>query len=83
MKKLINRFSIPAQWLPHATRIGLGLVVVFIFVLHGNHVLNLPLVDTFEGVLYDARVRATMPGSINPQVVIIDIDEKSLKEEGR
>lgn len=83
MKNLMNRFSIPAGWLTYATRIGLGLAVVFIFFLHGSHTLNLPLVDTFEGVLYDARVRATMPESINPQVVIIDIDEKSLKEEGR
>jgi len=83
MKKLMDRFSIPATWLPHATRIGLGLVVVFIFILHGFHVLNLPLVENFEGVLYDARLRATMPESVNQQVVIIDIDEKSLKEEGR
>lgn len=83
MKKIMSRFSIPAKWLPLATRIGLGLAVVFIFFLHSSHLINLPLVDNFEGVLYDARVRATMPDTLNSQVVIIDIDEKSLKEEGR
>lgn len=79
----MKRLSIPAQWLPHVTRIGLGLGVVFLFLLHSTHLVNLPLVNNFEGALYDARLRASMPDTINPQVVIIDIDEKSLKEEGR
>jgi len=57
--------------------------VVVLFVLHGAHLVNLPLVENFEGALYDARVRATMPDSISQQIVIIDFDEKSLKEEGR
>jgi adenylate cyclase len=79
----MKRLSLPARWLPHATRIGLGLGVVCIFILHGMHLFNLPLIENFEGVLYDARVRATMPDTVNQQLVIIDIDEKSLKEEGR
>ena len=75
--------SIPAAWHPHLPRIGLGLAVVMLFILHSFHVINLPLIESFEGVLYDARLRATMPGTVYTQVVIIDIDEKSLKAEGR
>ena len=83
MENLLKRLPLPARWLPHASRIGLGLAVVCLFVLHSAHIVKLPLVESFEWVLYDARVRATMSDTVSPQVVIIDIDEKSLKEEGR
>ena len=83
MEKLLKFLSIPAGWLPHLVRIGLGLVVVSLFLLHGSHIVNIPLVENFERELYDWRLRATMPNDIYDQVVIIDIDEKSLKEEGR
>lgn len=76
-------WSIPAAWYSHLPRIGLGLAVVMLFILHSFRVINLPFIESFEGVLYDARLRATMPGTVYTQVVIIDIDEKSLKAEGR
>jgi adenylate cyclase len=79
----MKRLPIPARWLPYAVRTGLGFGVALLFILHSIHVLNLPLVANLEGLFYDARVRATMPDSISQQVVIIDIDEKSLKQEGR
>ncbi|MFA6904177.1 MAG: CHASE2 domain-containing protein, partial [Gallionellaceae bacterium] len=83
MKNFKKFFSIPAGWLPHIVRIGLGLGVVCLFLLHSNHVVKLPLLDSAEGSLYDWRLRATMPADTYDKVVIIDIDEKSLKEEGR
>ena len=83
MEKFIKFLSIPARLLTNSVRIGLGLGVVFLFILHSAHIIKLPLVESFEWVLYDARVRATMPDTVNPQIVIIDIVEKSLKEEGR
>jgi adenylate cyclase len=83
MKKLINMLSIPAGWRTHYLRIGFGLLVVVIFALHGSHVINFSFITSLEGSLYDMRLRATMPGDVNQQVVIIDIDEKSLKQEGR
>lgn len=79
----MKRLPIAARWLPHAVRTVLGFFVVFLFILHSTHVVNLPLVANLEGLLYDARLRATMPDSISQQIVIIDIDEKSLKQEGR
>ncbi|MDQ2988858.1 MAG: adenylate/guanylate cyclase domain-containing protein [Pseudomonadota bacterium] len=33
--------------------------------------------------LYDVRLRATMPRTIDPRIVIVDIDENSLNEVGR
>lgn len=33
--------------------------------------------------LYDARVVSTMPGGVDPRVVVVDLDEKSLAEVGR
>ena len=83
MDKLLKRLSIPTGWLTHYVRIGLGFGVVCIFLLHSSHFMNIGLVESFEEELYDLRLRATMPQDIYDKVVIIDIDEKSLQEEGR
>ncbi|MGV8934291.1 MAG: CHASE2 domain-containing protein [Gallionellaceae bacterium] len=83
MEKLFKGMSLPAGWNTHLVRFSLGMAVVGLFVLHGVHLFPLPLVDNLEGSLYDTRLRATMPNTLNRQVVIIDIDEKSLQEEGR
>ena len=61
MEKLIKFLSIPAGWFTHFVRIGLGLGVVCIFLLHSSHFMNIALVESFEGALYDLRLRATMP----------------------
>jgi adenylate cyclase len=83
MEKLISYLSIPTRWQPYVVRIGLGFAVVLLFLLHSNHLIKLPLINNMEGALYDMRLRATMPDTLYPQVVIIDIDEKSLQQEGR
>jgi adenylate cyclase len=67
----------------HLVRIALGLVVVLIFVGHAARRYQIPFVNRFEDIVYDARLRLTMPDSIDPRVVIVDIDEKSLAVEGR
>jgi len=67
----------------HLVRIALGLVVVLIFVGHAARYYQIPFVNRFENIVYDARLRLTMPDSIDPRVVIVDIDEKSLAVEGR
>ena len=60
---------------------GLGIVVLFI----ANYALDEPVTffKRLELQAYDARLRATMPQKIDPRIVIIDIDERSLKAEGR
>ncbi|WP_254777894.1 CHASE2 domain-containing protein [Colwellia chukchiensis] len=44
------------------------------------------LLQRVEGILYDARLLATLPAQprkFDEQVIIIDIDEKSMREQGR
>ena len=42
-------------------RIALGLVVVLIFVGHAARYYQIPFVNRFENIVYDARLRLTMP----------------------
>ncbi len=35
-------------------------------------------VSRLDNIIYDARLRFTMPGTVDPRIVILDIDEKSL-----
>ncbi len=67
----------------HLVRIALGLVVVLAFVGHASRYYQIPFIDRFENIVYDARLRLTMASSVDPRIVIIDIDEKSLAAEGR
>ena len=67
----------------HLVRIALGLVVVLAFAGHAAGYYKIPFIDRFENIVYDARVRMTMPRTVDPRIVIVDIDEKSLAAEGR
>jgi len=64
-------------------RIALGLAVVLAFAGHAGRYYRIPFVDRFENIIYDARLRLTMANNVDPRIVIIDIDEKSLAVEGR
>lgn len=67
----------------HALLIVLGLAVVFLFVGNAARFYRLGFVDFVEDKLYDTRLRFAMPNTPDENVVILDIDEKSLKDEGR
>ena len=73
----------------HLVRISLGLLVVVVFLGHvissarKEPLYQLPLISTLEAVIYDTRVRLTMPRTVDSRVVIVDIDEKSLLERER
>jgi adenylate cyclase len=67
----------------HLVRIALGLVVVLAFAGHAGRRYQIPFIDRFENIVYDARLRMTMANNVDPRIVIIDIDEKSLAAEGR
>jgi adenylate cyclase len=62
-------------------RLLTGLAITFLFI--AATVTGLGLFDGLERKAYDLRVRATVPGTLDPRVVIADIDEKSLKALGR
>ncbi|KAA3622739.1 MAG: adenylate/guanylate cyclase domain-containing protein [Proteobacteria bacterium] len=61
----------------------IGMTVTFAFALAVTGFLRIPLLQLLEFATYDARVRLTAPGKVDPRVVIVDIDEKSLRAEGR
>ena len=58
----------------------MGLAVVIVFLGHSVERYRLPLVDNLEAIIYDTRLRLTMPGGVDQRIVILDIDEKSLAE---
>jgi len=64
----------------HIVRIFIGVIVVAIFLGHVVERYRLPLIDNLEAIIYDTRLRLTMPGGVDPRIVILDIDEQSLAE---
>ena len=67
----------------NAILIGLGLLIVLIFVGNVANFYRIGFVDRISAILYDYRLSLTMPSTVDERIVILDIDEKSLKEEGR
>ena len=67
----------------HATRIGLGLAVLLVFVIHASNWARIGFIDQIENIAYDQRLLLTMPNTVERRIVIVDIDEKSLTAEGR
>jgi len=67
----------------NALLIGLGLLLVLIFIGSAARFYHLNLVGQLSAILYDYRLQLTMPRTVDDRIVILDIDEKSLKEEGR
>lgn len=67
----------------NAKLIGLGLLIVLLFAGNAAQLYKLNFVDQLSDILYDYRLQWTMPRTVDERVVILDIDEKSLKEEGR
>ena len=65
------------------TRIILGLLLGLFFLGHSARLYQVPLLNTLDAFVYDARLRLTMPGDIDERIVILDIDERSLSEQGR
>ena len=67
----------------HAIPITLGVAMLLVFLLHAAKVVSIPLIQHIEAISYDARLQLTMPKTLDHRIVIVDIDEKSLAEEGR
>jgi len=67
----------------HAVRYALGLVVLLVLLGHAARFYQIGFINRLDAIIYDTKVRLTMPQSIDERVVILDIDEKSLGEIGR
>jgi adenylate cyclase len=83
--KAVKKFSFPWRQMPLSSlvRIGVGMLVVGFFFLHETDWVSSRFVQQLELQAYDARLRLFMPKTLDPRVVILDIDEKSLNAEGR
>jgi adenylate cyclase len=66
----------------HSIRIGFSLLIVLIFLMNAWGALNLGFIQRLENYSYDLRLQWTMPGTLDKRIVILDIDEKSLQEQG-
>jgi adenylate cyclase len=66
----------------HWRRMLVTLVPLVFALLHISGMLHLQVLERLDNIIYDARLRATMPRTLDDRIVIIDIDEKSLEQLG-
>ncbi len=80
-KKIVKlpKFKFPK----FALRILLGLAATALLIANAIHLVDIGLIERLELISYDSRVKLTMPGGVDPRIVIVDLDEKSLAEVGR
>ena len=67
----------------HWRRIAVTLIPLILALLHASEVMPLGVLKRIDDIIYDARLRATMPRTLDNRIVILDVDEKSLAEVGR
>jgi adenylate cyclase len=67
----------------HWQRIVFTLIPLVIALLHAVGVMSIGVFQRLDDIIYDARLRATMPKTLDDRIVIVDIDEKSLSEVGQ
>jgi adenylate cyclase len=73
---------IPKFSLRTVVRVGIGLALVACLLVDAAGWKGLPALTQLERWAYDERVRLFPPGTGDPRVVIVDIDERSLNAEG-
>jgi adenylate cyclase len=67
----------------HWARILVSVLPMLLALAHATNVLNISFAQTLDNIIYDTKLRATMPRTLDPRIVIVDVDEKSLAEVGR
>ncbi len=67
----------------HWQRIAVTLIPLALVLLHAVGIAPMGAVQRLDDDIYDTRLRATMPKTLEDRIVIVDIDEKSLAEVGR
>ena len=67
----------------HWPRIAVTLLPLIFALLHAVGAVRLGVLDRLDNFIFDARLKATMPKTLDDRIVIVDIDEKSLAEVGR
>ena len=67
----------------HWPRIVITLLPVWLALAHAAGYWRLPLIERLDYYIYDARLRATMPRTLDPRIVIVDVDDASLQRFGQ
>ena len=67
----------------HGARIAVTLIPLLLVLLHTVGVWPMGVLHQLDNIIDDARLRATLPHTLEPRIVIVDIDEQSLAEVGR
>src|SRR6187402_3489553 len=67
----------------HWPRIAVTLIPLVLALMHASGMVRIDVLQRLDDIIYDARLRATMPRTLDERIVIVDIDEKSLAEVGR
>lgn len=67
----------------HLARYLLGSILLLVMLGHSAEIYRIGLIERFDAIFYDAKLRLTMPRDIDQRIVVVDIDEKSLAEQGR
>ena len=67
----------------HWPRIAVTLLPLLLALLHAVGLWRFEALQRLDDLIYDARLSATAPRTLDPRIVIVDIDEKSLAEVGR
>ena len=73
--KLSSKWLKSGQWI-------LCILLTTLFLAHTAEHIRIPTMQRIENILYDLRLKMTMPNTIDDRIVILDIDEKSLAQEG-
>ncbi|MFM9835699.1 MAG: CHASE2 domain-containing protein [Methylophilaceae bacterium] len=60
-----------------------SLSIIALMLLHITGVMPIGFVNKLEQFSYDVRLNLFMPNTVDKRIVIVDIDEKSLKEQGQ
>ncbi len=67
----------------HRVSFAISVAVIALMLLNATDRLPLQFIHKLENYSYDARLKLLMPNTIDKRIVIVDIDEKSLIEQGR
>lgn len=64
-------------------RVALSFAIVIFFIMCETEAISINFFKQLELQAYDTRLKFTMPKTLDPRVVIIDLDERSFVAEGR
>lgn len=66
----------------YVIRHALGLSILLMLPGHAVRAYETPFIHSLDNLIYDTKIKPTMPQTMDERVVVFDIDEKSRSEIG-